>query len=107
MSSKGCFSEFDRDHFPDYDLTWVLRADASDVVVGAVLFQERTDKEGTTVHEPIAFASQKFTATAFKWDAFKKEAYAAYFGVHHFAYYLRGKPFFLETDHVARWRVYM
>ena len=85
-----------------------------------MLFQERTDKEGTTVHEPIAFASQKFTATAFKWDAFKKEAYAAYFGVHHFAYYLRGKPFVLETDHrnllwieksevpiVVRWRVYM
>ena len=107
-------------HFPDYDLPWVLRVDASDVAVGAVLFQERTDKEGTTVHEPIAFASQKFTATAFKWDAFKKEAYAAYFGVHHFAYYLRGKPFVLETDHrnllwieksevpiVVRWRVYM
>ena len=107
-------------HFPDYDLPWVLQVDASDVAVGAVLFQERTDQGGTVVHEPIAFASQKFTATAFKWDAFKKEAYAAYFGVHHFAYYLRGKPFVLETDHrnllwieksevpiVVRWRVYM
>ena len=107
-------------HFPDYDLPWVLRVDASDVAVGAVLFQERTNQGGTTVHEPIAFASQKFTATAFKWDAFKKEAYGAYFGVHHFSYYLRGKPFILETDHrnllwieksevpiVVRWRVYL
>jgi phospholipid-translocating ATPase len=107
-------------HFPDYDLPWVLRVDASDVAVGAVLFQERTSVAGVTVHEPIGFASSKFTATAFKWDAFKKEAYAAYFGVHYFAYYLRGKPFILETDHrnllwieksevpiVVRWRVYL
>jgi len=107
-------------HFPDYDLPWVLRVDASDAAVGAVLFQERTDQGGTITHEPIAFASQKFTAIAYKWDAFKKEAYAAYFGVHHFAYYLRGKPFVLETDHrnllwieksevpiVVRWRVYL
>ena len=107
-------------HFPDYDLPWVLRVDASDVAVGAVLFQERTDQGGNVIHEPIAFASQKFTAIALKWDAFKKEAYAAYFGVHHFAYYLRGKPFVLETDHrnllwieksevpiVIRWRVYL
>jgi len=107
-------------HFPDYDLPWVLRVDASDVAVGAVLFQERGNPTGETVHEPIAFASSKFTATAFKWDAFKKEAYAAYFGVHYFSYYLRGKPFILETDHrnliwieksevpiVVRWRVYL
>ena len=57
-------------HFPDYDLPWVLRVDASDVAVGAVLFQERTSQAGVTVHEPIGFASAKFTATAFKWDAF-------------------------------------
>ena len=44
-------------HFPDYDLPWVLRVDASDVAVGAVLFQERTDQAGTVVHEPIAFGS--------------------------------------------------
>ena len=107
-------------HFPDYDLPWVLRVDASDVAVGSVLFQERTSLLGETVHEPIAFASSKFTPTAFKWDAFKKEAYAAYFAVHHFSYYLRGKPFILETDHrnllwieksevpiVVRWRVYL
>ena len=45
---------------------------------------------------------------------------AAYYGVSHFAYYLRGKPFLLETDHrnllwieksdvpiVVRWRVFL
>jgi hypothetical protein len=72
------------------------------------------------VPEPIAFASQKFTTTASKWDTMKKESYAAYFGVRHFAYYLRGKSFLLETDHrnllwmeksevpiIIRWRVFL
>ena len=120
LELKAALVNSTANHFPDYDLPWILRVDASDVAVGAVLFQERTDQAGNTVHEPIAFASQKFTAIAFKWDAFKKEAYAAYFGVHYFSYYLRGKPFILETDHrnllwieksevpiVVRWRVYM
>ena len=117
---KDALVKSQANHFPDYDLPWVLRVDASDVAVGAVLFQERTGKDGLTLHEPIGFASSKFTATAFKWDAFKKEAYAAYFGVHYFSYYLRGKPFILETDHrnllwieksevpiVVRWRVFL
>ena len=50
----------------------------------------------------------------------KMKAYAAYYGVSHFAYYLRGKQFILETDHrnllwieksdvpiVVRWRVFL
>ena len=93
---------------------------ASDKAVGAVLFQERPDQFGVIVHEPIGFASQKFSSIAARWDAFKKEAYAAFYGVQHFSYYLRGKPFLLETDHrnllwieksevpiVVRWRVFL
>ena len=107
-------------HFPDYELDWVLRVDASDKAVGAVLFQERPDQYGVIVHEPIGFASQKFSSIAARWDAFKKEAYAAFYGVQHFSYYLRGKAFLLETDHrnllwieksevpiVVRWRVFL
>ena len=106
--------------FPDYSLPWILRVDASDIAVGAVLLQVRKKEDGTEVYEPIGFASRKFSETALKWDAFKKEAYAAFFGVDYFAYYLRGKPFILETDHrnlqwieksevpmVVRWRVFM
>ena len=69
--------------FPDYLLPWTLRVDASDVAVGAVLFQTRTLEDGKEVYEPIGFASKKFSATAMKWDAFKKEAYAAFFGVNY------------------------
>ena len=33
--------------FPDYALPWILRVDASDVAVGAVLCQVRTAEDGT------------------------------------------------------------
>ena len=58
------------------------------LAVCAVLYQERPDNYGMFVHEPIGFASQKFSSTDTRWDAFKEEAYAAYYGVNSFAYYL-------------------
>ena len=105
-------------HFPDYTLPWVIRSDSSDHAVGAVLFQEFTDVHGAIIHQPIAFASHKYSGAAVNWDTFKQEAYALYFSIVQFGYYLRGKSFLLETDHrnlvwiersqvpiVARWRV--
>ena len=104
-------------YFPDYSLPWVLRVDASQHAVGAVLFQEVTAADGTVSHQPIAFSSKRFSAPATKWDAYKREAYAIFHGVHAFSYYLRGKHFLVETDHrnlqwiesshspiVVRWR---
>ena len=105
-------------HFPDYTLPWVIRSDSSDHAVGAVLFQEFINPQGSLIHQPIAFASHKYSGAAINWDTFKKEAYGLYFAVTQFSYYLRGKPFLLETDHrnlvwietsqvpiVVRWRV--
>ena len=105
-------------HFPDYALPWILRVDASDYAVGAVLFQEFTTIDNTIIHQPIAFISHKFSGAAMNWDTFKQEAYALYYGVSQLSYYLRGKEFVLETDHrnllwiesshvpiVVRWRV--
>jgi len=107
-------------HFPDYNLPWLLRVDASDVAVGAVLLQEIKPETKDAAYQPIGFSSQKFSHQATRWDPFKKEAYAIYFGVKSFAYYLHGKPIVLETDHrnlvwiekstvpiVVRWRVYL
>ena len=99
---------------------WILRTDASALAVGAVLVQVIIQDDGSVIHQPIAFASKKFSDQALKWDTYKKEAYACYFGVRSFSYYLRGKSFILETDHrnlqwienseasiVIRWRAYM
>ena len=105
-------------HFPNYALPWILRVDASDYAVGAVLFQEFTDTTNTVINQPIAFISHKFSGAAVNWDTYKQEAYALYYGVSQLSYYLRGKDFVLETDHknllwiensqvpiVVRWRV--
>ena len=86
-------------HFSDYTLPWIVRSDSSDHAVGAVLFQEFTSPSGSVLHQPIAFASHKYSGAAVKWDTFKQEAYALYFAVTQFSYYLRGKDFLLETDH--------
>jgi phospholipid-translocating ATPase len=107
-------------HMPDYTLAWIMRVDASDLAVGAVLMQVRTLENGDVQHEPLGFASHKFTPCARKWDTFKKEAYAIFFGVNKYSYYLRGKSFVLETDHrnlvwiqnsivpiVMRWRSFL
>jgi putative transposase len=104
---------------PDYSLSWILRVDASDKAAGAVLMQLR-GVEPTISHEPIGFASHKFSGHAARWDVFKKEAFAVYFGVLKFTYYLRGKSVLIETDHrnlqwiersevpmVMRWRSYL
>lgn len=107
-------------HFPDYSLEWILRTDASELAVGAVLFQVAVQPDGSKHPQLIACSSKKFSDTALKWDMFKKEAYGLYFGCRSFEYYLRGKPFVLETDHrnllwieaaeapiIVRWRIFM
>ena len=105
-------------HFPDYNLQWIIRSDSSDNAVGAVLFQEYIDSNGAIIHQPIAFASHKYSGAAVNWDTYKKEAYAIYYAVRQFGYYLTGKSFIVETDHrnlvwmesslvpiIIRWRV--
>jgi len=106
--------------YPDYTKEWVLRVDASDRGVGAVLFQKSCEPDGTEVHQPLVFASKKFSDVALRWSVYEKEAFALYFGVSSCDYYLRAKPFTLETDHrnlqwlesseipkVVRWRLYL
>lgn len=105
-------------HFPDYSLPWIIRSDSSNHAVGAVLFQEYTAPDDSVVHQPISFASHKYSGSAVNWDTYKQEAYALYYAVTQFGYYLRGKEFTVETDHrnlvwietslvpiVIRWRV--
>ena len=70
-------------HFQDYSLPWIIRSDSSDHAVGAVRFQEYTDSKGAIIHQPIAFASHKYSGAAVNWDTFKQEAYALYYAVTH------------------------
>jgi hypothetical protein len=107
-------------YYPDYSLEWILRVDASQLGVGAVLLMAKPNDNDSTVLLPISFASQKFSPQATRWTTIEQEAYACYFGVKYFSYYLHCKHFILETDHnnliwieasavpkVIRWRIYL
>ena len=60
--------------YPDYDLPWAVRADASDIGVGGILIQERTAENGVVTEEVIKVVHQKFSGSAKCWAVIKKEA---------------------------------
>ena len=106
-------------YYPNYDLEWIVRADASDFGVGFVVLQVAIIN-GEEVHQPILFGSKKFSEQALKWSTYAKEAFAMYFAFHSCQYYLRAKRFTYEGDHanlqwmelctdakVIRWRIFM
>lgn len=86
-------------YFPDYNLQWIMRTDASIYGIGGVLLQVFIDPDGVKIFQPIAFVSKKFSETAVKWATIQQECYGIYYTIHKLQYYLRGKFFELETDH--------
>jgi hypothetical protein len=83
--------------YPDYDLDWILRSDASENGCGGVLIRLRLDPvTGIVKTEPIAFISHKFSD---KWDTISKECFGMVYCVKKLQYYLHAKNFILETDH--------
>lgn len=106
--------------YPDYNLDWILRTDASELGVGAVLLQKHISTTGEETLQPIAFVSKKFSDAATRWSTIEQEAYGIYYAANKLSYYLVGKEFVLETDHnnllwmeasmvpkVIRWRIYL
>ena len=68
---------------------------ASDKFCGAVLSQ--IDSSG--LHRPLEYFSAAFSDAQKRYSTFNKELLAAYVAVHHFSYFLEGRPFTLYTDH--------
>jgi hypothetical protein len=107
-------------HYPNYEWEWRLRCDASDTGVGAVLLQVPPMVDSVQPPlQPIGIASQKLSPTASKnWNAIQKECFGMYWSTDNFLYFLRAKPFILETGHnnllwieksrvpmIIRWRI--
>ena len=73
---------------------FVLRTDATEVGVAAVLLQENEGKL-----YPIGYASKKLGLAEAKYPIIEKECLAVAWGIRHFKLYLAGKRFTLQTDH--------
>ena len=79
---------------PDYNKEFVLRTDAADTAIGAILLQEHEN-----VLKPIAYQSRKLNGAERRYSTVEKECLATVWGVRKFERYLYGKHFVLETDH--------
>ena len=81
-------------HLPDVDRPFILRTDASETGIGAVLLQEFDG-----VKFPVAFASKKLLDRERRYSTIERECLAVVWAVHKFQAYLYGKEFVLEVDH--------
>jgi len=79
---------------PDLERSFVLRTDASDVGLGAVLLQEYD-----VGIFPVAYASRKLTHAEQKYAVVERECLAIVWAVAKFCRYLYGRQFVLQTDH--------
>lgn len=79
---------------PDPHRVLCLQTDASDIGLGAVLFQEGTEGR----REVIEYASRKLSPTEKKYCTAEKEALGVVWAVGKFRGYLEGKKFKLFTD---------
>ena len=90
---KQCLSKKPILQLPDNTKVFILRSDASDLALGAVLLQEYN------VPMPVAYASRKLLDREKRFSAVEKECLAIIWAIEKFKHYLFGKEFILQTDH--------
>ena len=79
---------------PDFEKDFVLRTDASDTGLGAVLLQ----KHGEMMFL-IAYASKKLAGAPKSYATVEKECMAIVWTIDKFSCYMYGRSFTLQTDH--------
>ena len=78
---------------PNLERDFVLRTDASEAGLGAVLLQEH---EG--VLHPVVYGSQKLNSAEHNYTVAEKECLAVIFGISKFERYLYGRRFTLQVN---------
>ncbi|CAH8508541.1 unnamed protein product [Dicrocoelium dendriticum] len=78
----------------DVDAPLVLRTDASQTAVGAVLQQLINNQP-----QPLSFFSKKLQPAQTRYSTFGRELLAIYLAIKHFRHLLEGRTFTILTDH--------
>ena len=91
---KERVSRFPILRLPDGEKEFVLRTDASDVGIGAVLLQCHEDELF-----PVQYASRKLHTRERAYPIIERECLAIVWAVKKFAYFLHGRQFRIQTDH--------
>ena len=87
-------------HRMDPDAPFVLRTDASDKAIGAVLEQDRELAPGQTpVRVPVGFFSRKLSKSQLNWTPREKETYAVVSALQKWAGWIGLQPVLIVTDH--------
>ena len=91
---KRCFCEPPICRLPVRGKPFILRTDASDAGVGAMLFQQY---DGELL--PVACASKKLSRAEKNYPVIEKECLALVWGIQKFEVYLYGSEFTVQMDH--------
>ena len=83
----------------DPDRPFILRTDASDKAIGAVLEQRREIPPGQTVEVPVGFFSRKLGKHQLNWTPREKETYAVVERLKKWSGYIGLQPVLITTDH--------
>ena len=104
----------------DPELPIILRTDASNTGIGAVLFQQNMFDPSRI--SPVIYASRTLRPAEMNYSTIEKEGLALYWALQKFQLYLYGRPFTLQMDHkpltfftqadklsprLKRWSLYM